>query len=53
MEKIHIHKQLQSQKYLMFLALKKQAKQRQKITGLEKATFGGQTGITQGALSTR
>ena len=26
-------------------------KQRQKITGLEQATFGGQTGITQGALS--
>jgi hypothetical protein len=26
-------------------------KQRQKITGLEKATFGGQTGITQGTLA--
>jgi hypothetical protein len=26
-------------------------KQRQKITGLEKATFGGQSGITQGALA--
>jgi hypothetical protein len=26
-------------------------KQRQKITGLEKATFGGQTGITSGALA--
>jgi hypothetical protein len=26
-------------------------KQRQKITGLEKATFGGQTGITGGALA--
>jgi hypothetical protein len=26
-------------------------KQRQKITGLEKATFGGQTGLTSGALS--
>ena len=26
-------------------------KQRQKITGLEKATFGGQTGISQGALA--
>jgi len=26
-------------------------KQRQKITGLEKATFGGQTGITSGALT--
>lgn len=26
-------------------------KQRQKVTGLEKATFGGQTGITQGALN--
>jgi hypothetical protein len=26
-------------------------KQRQKITGLEKATFGGQTGITSSALS--
>ena len=26
-------------------------KQRQKVTGLEKATFGGQTGITQGALA--
>jgi hypothetical protein len=26
-------------------------KQRQKISGLEKATFGGQTGISQGALS--
>jgi hypothetical protein len=26
-------------------------KQRQKIAGLEEATFGGQTGITQGALS--
>lgn len=25
-------------------------KQRQKITGLEKATFGGQTGLTSGAL---
>jgi hypothetical protein len=29
------------------------SKQRQKITGLEKATFGGQSGISQGALSTR
>jgi hypothetical protein len=26
-------------------------KQRQKITGLEKATFGGQSGISQGALT--
>jgi hypothetical protein len=26
-------------------------KQRQKITGLEKATFGGQTGLTSGALA--
>jgi hypothetical protein len=26
-------------------------KQRQKITGLERATFGGQTGITQGTLA--
>jgi hypothetical protein len=26
-------------------------KQRKKITGLEKATFGGQSGITQGALT--
>jgi hypothetical protein len=26
-------------------------KQRQKITGLEKATFGGQTGVTSGALA--
>jgi hypothetical protein len=26
-------------------------KQRQKITGLEKATFGGQSGISQGALA--
>jgi hypothetical protein len=26
-------------------------KQRQKITGLEKATFGGQSGLTQGALA--
>jgi hypothetical protein len=26
-------------------------KQRKKITGLEKATFGGQTGISQGALA--
>ena len=26
-------------------------KQRQKVTGLEKATFGGQTGITSGALA--
>jgi hypothetical protein len=26
-------------------------KQRQKITGLEKATFGGQTGLSQGALA--
>jgi hypothetical protein len=26
-------------------------KQRQKVTGLEKATFGGQSGITQGALA--
>jgi len=26
-------------------------KQRQKITGLEKASFGGQSGITQGALA--
>ena len=26
-------------------------KQRQKITGLEKATFGGQTGLSQGALT--
>jgi hypothetical protein len=26
-------------------------KQRQKITGLERATFGGQTGITSGALA--
>jgi hypothetical protein len=26
-------------------------KQRKKITGLEKATFGGQSGITQGALA--
>ena len=26
-------------------------KQRQKITGLEKAAFGGQSGITQGALA--
>ena len=26
-------------------------KQRQKVTGLEKATFGGQTGITQGTLA--
>jgi hypothetical protein len=26
-------------------------KQRQKVTGLEKATFGGQTGISQGALA--
>lgn len=26
-------------------------KQRQKITGLEKATFGGQTGVTTGALA--
>jgi hypothetical protein len=26
-------------------------KQRQKITGLERATFGGQTGVTQGALA--
>jgi hypothetical protein len=25
-------------------------KQRQKVTGLEKAAFGGQTGITSGAL---
>jgi hypothetical protein len=29
----------------------KARKQRQKITGLEKATFGGQTGLTTGALS--
>jgi hypothetical protein len=27
------------------------AKQRKKITGLEKATFGGQTGLTSGALA--
>jgi hypothetical protein len=26
-------------------------KQRQKVTGLEKATFGGQTGLTSGALA--
>jgi hypothetical protein len=26
-------------------------KQRQKVTGLEKATFGGQSGVTSGALS--
>jgi hypothetical protein len=26
-------------------------KQRQKVTGLEKATFGGQTGVTSGALA--
>jgi hypothetical protein len=26
-------------------------KQRQKIIGLEKASFGGQSGITQGALA--
>ena len=26
-------------------------KQRKKLTGLEKATFGGQTGLTTGALS--
>jgi hypothetical protein len=26
-------------------------KQRQKITGLERAAFGGQTGITQGTLA--
>jgi len=26
-------------------------KQRQKVTGLEKATFGGQTGVTTGALA--
>ena len=26
-------------------------KQRQKVTGLEKATFGGQTGLTGGALA--
>jgi hypothetical protein len=26
-------------------------KQRQKITGLEKATFGGQSGLTSGALA--
>jgi hypothetical protein len=26
-------------------------KQRQRVTGLEKATFGGQSGITQGALA--
>jgi hypothetical protein len=26
-------------------------KQRQKITGLEKATFGGQSGVTSGALA--
>ena len=26
-------------------------KQRQKVTGLEKATFGGQSGVTQGALA--
>ena len=30
---------------------KEARKQRQKITGLEKATFGGQTGITQGTLA--
>ena len=30
---------------------KEARKQRQKITGLEKATFGGQTGITSGALA--
>ena len=30
---------------------KEARKQRQKITGLEKATFGGQSGITQGALA--
>jgi hypothetical protein len=30
---------------------KEARKQRQKITGLEKATFGGQSGISQGALA--
>jgi hypothetical protein len=30
---------------------KEARKQRQKITGLEKATFGGQTGITSSALT--
>jgi hypothetical protein len=30
---------------------KEARKQRQKITGLEKAAFGGQSGITQGALA--
>ena len=29
----------------------KARKQRQKVTGLEKATFGGQSGVTSGALS--
>jgi hypothetical protein len=29
----------------------KARKQRQKITGLERATFGGQTGVTSSALS--
>jgi hypothetical protein len=30
---------------------KEARKQRQKVTGLEKATFGGQSGISQGALA--
>jgi hypothetical protein len=30
---------------------KEARKQRQKITGLERAAFGGQTGITQGTLA--
>jgi len=46
------YSQTTAEKEVFGLAGKTEAeKQRKKLTGLEKATFGGQTGLTTGALS--
>jgi hypothetical protein len=51
MEKIRIHKAVAETEVFGLADAEKARKQRQKITGLEKATFGGQTGITSSALT--
>jgi hypothetical protein len=51
--KTHIPKKLQNQKYSNFNVQQEARKQRQKITGLEKATFGGQIWYHSRSLSTR